>query len=219
MLSYLGKDYDNLITHDIICHGVPSPELWDRYVRWRKWDKNAKNIAFREKSDGWESSSKFVVEEPRKYVRKYSEDIFSSFFFNNYSLRPICFDCPFKTGNKKSDITLADLWGIREILKDCKDDRGMSLVIVNTNKGKELFQSIKNGNFCKQISYDQALVHNLMFFKSVSENKDKRENFFADCRTMSFPKLHKKYGKRDPLVLRVKKLLYPIKQKIRNIKF
>ncbi len=215
LYSYLGKDYDNLVTQDFICHGVPSPGLWDKYLKETGF-KNATDIVFRDKSKGWESKSEFLVKNGDKEIFRESfyTNPYSFFFAQNYSLRHICYECPFKNGFRRSDVTVADLWGISDILpQEYIDDKGTSLLVVNSTKGKQIFESVSDRVWAKEISYDKAIEHNMMALRSVNKPKT-RDKFFEDINEYTFKKAYKIYKPKEPLVLTIKKKLYPIKQKL-----
>ncbi len=215
LCKYLGKEYDNLITQDFICHGVPSPGLWDKYLKETGFDKST-DIIFRDKEQGWESKAEFVVKKDSKKIFKESfyKNPYSFFFAQNYSLRHICYECPFKDGYRRSDVTVADLWGISEILpQGSYDDKGTSLVIINSQKGKEIFDKISDRIWSQEISYEKAIDHNMMALKSVNKPGN-RDAFFEDIYNTTFKKVYKKYKPKEPLSLIIKKKLYPIKQKL-----
>lgn len=215
LYSYLKKDYDNLITQDFICHGVPSPGLWNKYLKETGFNK-ATDIVFRDKSKGWESKSEFLVKKGEKelFREPFYTNSYYFFFAQNYSLRHICYECPFKTGYRKSDFTVADLWGISDILpKGSYDDKGTSLLVVNSTKGREFFERVAERIWAKEISYDKAIKHNMMALLSVKKPQS-REQFFEDIDKHSFKKAYRMYKPKEPLILTIKKKLYPIKQKL-----
>lgn len=214
LLAFLGKEYDNLITHDMICHGVPSPGLWSRYLKENHWE-TAESIVFRDKKRGWETKSEFVVSANKKVKRMSTYNNPYVFFFGqNYSLRPICFCCPFKNDNRKSDYTVADLWGISELLPaEMNDDRGWSLLLVHTAKGLEMLDAMAERINIKEIDYDSAVAQNMMMLRSVAPMEG-RKQFFIDIKSNTINRLYKKYRPKDPPVLAIKKALYPIKAKL-----
>ena len=214
LLAYLGKQYENLITLDIICHGVPSPGLWGKYILENHFD-TAEDIVFRDKTKGWETKPEFVVKwKDHEKRSSFYQTPYTFFFLENYSLRPICFCCPFKTGYKKSDLTCADLWGIDTLLANEEhDDKGWSLLLVHSPKGKNLLDNILKRVESRAISYDEAVANNLMMIRSVKDQEG-RSDFFKEIQHTSFKKLYKKYKPKDPPVLAVKKKLYPLKMMI-----
>lgn len=151
--GFLRKAYDNLLTVDFLCHGVPSPGVWRKYLdetvsRSADSATMIKSIDFRDKRpSGWERYS-FVVRGTSASKPEGDAVLLSDLFFNNpfmlgfikdIYLRPSCYRCKCKLSRSKSDITLADYWGVDGIMPDFADDRGVSLVFVNTGKGRFAF--------------------------------------------------------------------------------
>ena len=111
LYSYLRKPYENLLTQDIICHGVPSPMVWEKYVEEheRKISSKANKVTFRNKKNGWKAYSVFIGFENRKqYLKEHSADMYIKAFLSDICLRPSCFDCQFKGIKRHADITLTD---------------------------------------------------------------------------------------------------------------
>lgn len=163
LYSYLRKSYDNLITQDLICHGVPSPMVWLKYIEYRENLANSKTkkISFRSKISGWNNYSiLFEFENGTKYSSKISNgnsnDPFMKLFLKNYCLRPSCYDCQFKNIHKHADITLADFWGIQSIIPNFNDDKGVSAVIIHSDKGKKAFESINHKITFKQTDFNKT---------------------------------------------------------------
>ncbi|MFI3325747.1 MAG: Coenzyme F420 hydrogenase/dehydrogenase, beta subunit C-terminal domain [Clostridia bacterium] len=193
--AYLRKEYENLITQDIICHGVPSPKVWNKYVNFR--EKMAcdevKFISFRNKDNGWKNYNiLFEFSRENKYIQIANKDMWSKVFLGHVSLRPSCFDCNFKNINRQSDITLADFWGIQNVMPEMDDDKGTSLLIINSDKGKNIFKEIEHQISYKKADLQVAIKHNPSMIKSVGYNT-KRDDFLRDIDTMSFDKCVKKY--------------------------
>lgn len=191
----LGKEYDNLYTQDIICMGVPSPGLWDVY---RENVGEIHRFSFRDKSNGWENYSVRKNEEiiPR------NENAYIKAYNSRLNIRPSCYACHFKCKNRNSDITLGDFWGIDSVLPEMNDKKGTSLVILNTSKGHELFESISPKLKSSEVDFDSAIMKNPMMLASVSK-PDGRDSFFQDANMMTFDKLIKKHCKTN-LIARVK---------------
>ena len=138
---FLRKDYVNLLAVDFICHGVPSPLVWQRYLNEVviAGCRAIKDIQFRSKSRGWKQFS-FAIEynkdrQSLTMSSPFKEDIYMKSFLKNLILRPSCHSCPAKCGKSHSDITIADFWGIEVVNPKMDDDQGTSLVLINTDKG------------------------------------------------------------------------------------
>ncbi|MGI6815834.1 Coenzyme F420 hydrogenase/dehydrogenase, beta subunit C-terminal domain [Bacteroides sp. KG123] len=185
---FLGKDYANLYSIDFICHGVPSPMVWHNYLTSIKQESYCNNISyvnFREKQKGgfdWETFGlqiKGEKEEGREEViqsMSFKEDPYMKAFLNNYILRPSCYKCPAKGGKSNSDLTLADFWGINQINLN-PDNKGTSLIIVHSEKGKCLYEKIEKNIESKSHSIEQALKHNRAYYMSYKETR-RRKRFW-----------------------------------------
>lgn len=197
---YLKKDYENLLLVDCICHGVPSPGVFRQYLyelhemanlerikrkcpflkRIKKDVYNLTDIVFRDKRHGWNNYyCTFIFSSGRKtkqfsapnmknvYFRGFNSDLFS---------RPSCYACSFRGLRSGSDITLGDFWGINEVMPTFDDNKGVGAVIINTLKGKNLFNSLDIKFF--KSSYDIICHYNHSIIKSDPPHS-RRSDFFA----------------------------------------
>lgn len=131
--SFLRRSYDNLLLVEVACHGVPSPKVWREHLDSTSGNELPAIVNFRHKSTGWKDYSVVIGTTSRRH----DDDDFMACFLGDYSLRPSCFNCRFKAGASGADLTLADFWGIQAIAPHLDDDKGTSLVVVNTAKGKD----------------------------------------------------------------------------------
>ncbi|MDC7294803.1 Coenzyme F420 hydrogenase/dehydrogenase, beta subunit C-terminal domain [Butyrivibrio sp. DSM 10294] len=146
--AFLGREYDNLFTADVLCHGVPSPKVWDLYVKELMAGHSSKisSINFRDKSLGWHDYSfKATFEDGSELSREYFRDPYMLLFIQNVILRPSCHFCKFKGFPRCSDITLGDAWGIEKKKPEMDDDKGTSVIICNSDKGMNLLEEIEDG--------------------------------------------------------------------------
>lgn len=203
LLHYLNKDYDNLITQDIICHGVPSPKVWQKYLEYIKY-KDLEKISFRDKTTGWENYSLMLKYKDKTSLESHNTHPFMRLFLQNIILRDSCYDCVAKLKHRNSDITLADFWGINNIEPTMNDKKGTSLVLVNSSKGEKIFKDIKDDIVFKKVNFDLSIAQNPSMFTSSPRNP-KRTPFFKDLDTLDFEDLIKKY-----------KIKISLKQKIKN---
>jgi coenzyme F420-reducing hydrogenase beta subunit len=168
--SFLGKRYDNLYTQDIICHGVPSPLVWNNYIKYleNKYNSIVRTVFFRDKSLGWHEYSLLIRFVNGKKYQKYAwNDTYMKGYLENLFLRPSCYNCSFKTINRQADITLADFWGIQEEYPNFDDDKGVTFVMVNSSKGQKLFQMMEERMVLKKIDIMDALKYNPAVIESV----------------------------------------------------
>lgn len=201
LLCFLNKKYDNLICQDIVCHGVPSPKIWKHYLKKFDLEKNAK-ISFRDKSTGWDSYSFSIKQDNNSFKELSSQNEYMKVFLKDLCLRPSCYDCHSKSLHRNSDITLADFWGIKDVCPEMYDNKGTSLVFINSDKGKELFDKISNDIKYQEVDINEASKHNPSSFKSVNI-PEKREEYMANIFNNQFDKYSKKYTKLS-LILRIK---------------
>lgn len=127
---------------DLICHGTPSSGLWKKYINELEKEQKGKldYITFKDKRNGWESPSTYaIINGEETSIKPYSD-----WFYMGWSLRESCYNCPYTRIDRNSDITIGDYWGIQKYVPSFYHKNGVSLVIVHSNEGKELFNSIKN---------------------------------------------------------------------------
>lgn len=190
LCSYLGKDYENLYTQDIICHGCPSPKVWKKYLN--SFDKKINKVNMRDKENGWNDFFMNIKFEKETYKLSHNKDKYMYFFLANYSLRSSCYNCSFKKKYRKSDITLADFWGINNIKPKLNDDKGISLVIVNSKKGEELFNNIKKNLVYEEVDFEKSIYYNSAMTESVCMPR-LRNFFFKDLDKKNFNNIYIKY--------------------------
>lgn len=181
--SFLRKEHNNLITMDFICHGVPSPIVWEKYIEEKKNENNKskqiRNIYFRNKDIGWKLFSLKIIFDKNIYINNLNDDIFMKGFLQDVYLRPSCYQCKFKKLNRASDITVADFWGIENVLPKMDDDKGTSLVVIHSEKGKQLFDKLSDNMILSEINLNDGIKYNPSMVTSVRYNK-KRKDFFAE---------------------------------------
>ena len=166
--GFLGHDYDNLLAIDIVCHGVPSPLVWRKYIESLD-AKEISYVTFRNKKKGWtkyrvqifdSSEQKMIVDEC------YLDNVFMKGFLKNIFLRPSCYKCQVKGCRSGSDITLGDYWGIENQHPEFFDEKGISVVFANTEKGLSMIRS--SSLLLIESSYLQAIQRNACIEKSVA---------------------------------------------------
>lgn len=178
--SFLGREENNLLTMDFICHGVPSPMIWGYYSAIEQDKKEQlKKVYFRNKDLGWKLFSLKMVFDKNIYVNDLNNDLYMKGFLQDLYLRPSCYNCRFKKVNRVSDITVADFWGIDKLLPKFDDDKGTSLVILHNNKAKNLFYKLKDKMNFIEVKFEDGIRYNKSMITSVRYN-EKRDLFFAE---------------------------------------
>ena len=172
--SFLGRHYNNLILIDVLCHGVPSSRVFQLYIREKSNKKDIYYINMRSKKEGWKNYH-FDINE---YSVIYKNDTYMEAFLRNLILRPSCYKCLFKNGKSYSDISLGDFWGVKEYHKQIDDDKGLSLVLINTERGKQLFGKLNIDNSTK-VLYQEALTLNSGLSGIIRPHRS-RSRFFKE---------------------------------------
>lgn len=205
--NFLKKDYENLYTQDIICHGVPSPLAWKKYIEYRKKIDNEKiieNVNFRNKENGWSNYNVIFKYKNKKYKEIYRNDWFMKAFLNNLIIRNSCTNCKFKKEYRSSDITLGDFWGINKIKKEMYDDKGTSLIIVNSKKGNKILKLIENEIKISSVPIEEAVRFNPSFNKPSKYNKKKRKFFKEINKKTDFDIIIKKFTFKEGIIKKIK---------------
>lgn len=196
--AFLRKKYNNLFCIDFVCHGVPSPMAWKAYVEYRaKQDANGelpKTINLRSKKTGWsryQYSNVFEYENGKQHSISSSDSLFMKLFVGDYISRPSCENCKFKGYNRVSDITLGDFWGIWDIDPEMDDNKGTSVVLIQSEKGQALWNEISGKIKFKEVSLEQASRQNpSMLVPSKANSKREevlkqiREGGIAECENL-----------------------------------
>ncbi len=161
--KFLKKDYPYLLCMDFICHGVPSPKTWRKYLKYRERQANdsACAVQFRNKNFGWQKYQLSIqFENGGCYRKEHAEDLYMKLFLNNISMRPSCYSCSFRKINRVSDLTIADFWGIGRTVPEMDDDKGTSLIVVHSAKGKDLLEAIRDQIRLKEVDAKRAFSEN-----------------------------------------------------------
>lgn len=189
--AFLQKEYKTLVCVDIVCHGVPSPKVWEEYLKWQEDNNGGKCISvdFRNKRDfGWDSHVETLTFDNGKRIHG---KVFTTLFYGHHILRPCCCQCPYKTIIHPGDITIADYWGIDRAAPGFNDNKGVSLVLINNEVGKKIFEDIENS-----VQYQECRIEDSMQPPLIKpfEKTRKREQFWQDFNKRNFVYIAKKYG-------------------------
>lgn len=146
--SFLGKEYDNLVTVDVVCHGTPSPKMWEKYLNLQKskYHSEIESVAFRYKTYGYHSSTmRIAFKNGKSYFGSARVDLMLKSFFEGLSSRPSCYKCHFKTLERCSDFTIYDCWNAEKLVNNLiDDDKGFTNLIVQSSKGEKILEEIKD---------------------------------------------------------------------------
>ncbi len=192
--SYVGEN-EGLYTADLICHGVPSPEVWKKYIEYieKKFGKKIKFFSFRNKDIAWRSySGRITFSDDSVLSNTDLSNAYIELFRYDLTLRECCTSCPFTSLSRVGDITLGDFWGIENVLPEIDDNKGISAVFVNTEKGAKLFEAVKGNLECFKVSSEQ-IAKRQPNLSRPSVPSIKAEAFKSDITTLSFERVLKKY--------------------------
>ena len=197
--KYLKKEYSNLVLVDIVCYGVPSPKLWEKFLESyvSKSKEKIKKIVFREKRLGWKVCKTVLEFANHKIVT----DGWTRLWGGGNALRPSCYQCKFSNLDRPGDLTIGDCWGIEKVYPNFVNEKGVSLLIANTKMGEAVFDKLKNNvDFCK-VDINSVLQPRLV---EPTKQPKNREYFWCDYKSMESDEFFHKYTKK------------PIREIVRN---
>ena len=211
--AYIGKKLcKNLYLVDIVCHGVPAPYLWRDYLSYLEKKQGAKIcwVNFRDKQEfGWRAHK-----ETFKFIKRARKMSFTFLFYQHIMFRKSCGKFHFTNIQRPSDITIADFWGIEKVDPNINsDDKGVSLILINTEKGQKLFEAIQHDLNTIPATLDKCLQPNL---KHPTIIHPQRMDFERDYKKYGFSYVMKKYGNNDRRH-KLKSTIKKIKNKIKRI--
>lgn len=179
LYSYLRQqkiDTGNLLTVDLICHGVPSPLLWEKHLNNISGGRKPAFANFRDKRLSWGGFSLTCrFDNGTEYSVEAGQDAYMQGFYANMTLRESCYTCQFKSVSRLADITLADYWGVEKYTPEMLDSNGTSAVMVHTLKGQQLFSKIKGQMRSEEVSLDSILAYNKPMVQSVVPHPRKEQ--------------------------------------------
>ena len=214
--QYLRGNDQNLWCIDVVCHGVPSPKLWEKYISEMrtKYGSNIKGIKFRSKVMGYHTGNMEIhFENGKHYYNTARTDMMLACFFGEISSRPSCYHCRFKNIQHVSDFTIYDCWSYSKITGKQDDDKGWTHLIVQSEKGLETFEQLKGcyefveADIKKGVDLDGSMIE-----KSAKPHP-KRAEFYSDFDLETLSEHVKKYRlitKKDYAIDAVKKILFKL---------
>lgn len=219
-------DTANLLTVEVICEGVPSPlyvRKLDEYLE-KKYGSKIADLDYRYtdmKSIGkytygkWDFEIMKVILENGKELKK--DRWFNPYWklwLNHLMSRPSCYECLFTTTKRQADITLGDLWGVHLYCPELYgNNKGASLVICNTEKGKKVFENAKKFMYGHELKFEEALKYQGPLKKNIAYNDD-RDEFIKDLQTLDYKSIIEKWYNKPSFKLLVSKYVWGNRQKI-----
>ena len=191
---YLKKDYDNLILIDLICHGVPSPGIFSDYLAYCKKLRLSPVINFRmrDNREGWNNcfKSTLIFRNRKEEYNSMLSNLWNRIFFSELTTRKSCGECKYASLRRNGDITIGDFWGIENVDARMMNGKGVSLVLINTEKGERLFSAIKS-IITYQEAYTSETEHPNLYH-STKQNPQ-RDSFMSDYSKFGFWYVINKY--------------------------
>lgn len=192
------KDYENLFTVDILCHGVPSGALFKSYIAYLE-DKYGKitSYLFRDKTKyGWGhwGSFKHTDSRSKNHIKYFvvANDYFYSLYFKECNFRECCYSCKYAALPRIADITLGDCWGIEEINPRAYSKKGVSLILINNEKGRALFDHSIRHDQVTSLNANDVIKYN-MTIVSPAKRPPSRDTFYDDYIKFGFEESAKRY--------------------------
>lgn len=211
--SFLRKDYDNLTIVDFICRGVNSPKVYRKYLDSLEREYGGKVIYVKAKNKelGWRNlTRKVVFDNGKVYYGVLMDDDFRRGYHTNVFCRPSCYHCQYKGFPRMADITIADYWGIEKVDKNLDNNIGTSMILLNSKKGIEYFEKVKDRLEWEETGFDSILPGNIALRKPIEPAKIDRKTFFEDLDRGTFDDVVKKYFPKN------KNKSLSFKQRIKN---
>lgn len=190
---FLGKNYEKLITAECVCHSVPSPKVWNHYVEAIAKGRNITNVNFRNKETGWSHYGyQMVIDfETGSAFKTPSSCVYMQGLVQNLTTRPSCSECMMKNGRSHVDFSMGDYWGVWDLHKKMDDDKGMSIVVVHTQKALNIISSLNIE--ADPVDLEDAKKYNSgLSGKSTPLHKNYRE-FFRNLDKEPMDKLLSRY--------------------------
>lgn len=218
LVSYLGKTYEKLITIDLVCHGVPSPKVWRKYIDTLEKNNNSKVTFynFRSKKTGFHNfGTEIKFENGEEFYSCDSsdkKDFMHLAFFQEICSRPSCHDCKFKTKERISDFTIFDCWSVEKFSTTMEDDKGTSMIFLHTDKALKIFNEIKDKlNYCVADIQKVIELDGVNVIYSMKPNPKRRE-FFESLDNMTIEELQEEYLKEKKNLIIIKQLKIILKK-------
>ncbi|MBP5505159.1 MAG: Coenzyme F420 hydrogenase/dehydrogenase, beta subunit C-terminal domain [Bacteroidales bacterium] len=195
--QFLGKEYENLFTCDLICGCVSSPMVYRTYIDYlnKKFGAHTVSVNFKDKRKGWRGKAIAVeFDNGKEYYNSIFDDDYCVSFHSRFNIRPSCFNCKYRSLQRVADITLGDFWAIEKYMAEYDDNRGTSFVLVNTIKGDILLKGLDMYLHPMEIDFEEyAKKYNwCMCCNPSGMPEDERRNFYNDVKSMPFDKMAEK---------------------------
>lgn len=220
--SFLRKDYENLVIVDFICRGVNSPKVYRKYLDSleRKYGGKVVYVKAKNKELGWRNlTRKVMFDNGRVYYGVSMDDDFRRGYHTNVYCRPSCYVCQYKGLPRIADITLADYWGIEKIDKNLDNNIGTSMILLNSKKGIEYFDKVKDRLEWKESSFESVIPGNIALMEPIGPSKIDRHRFFKDLDKGTFEEVTEKYFPKNNRSTIGRKIKLLVKEMINVVRY
>ena len=194
--KYLQKDYEKLITIDVVCRAVPSPLVLRKYLEYQKEKQNMRNfskVSFRDKEKyGYKYTTMTLKDNEKIYQNGVETDPYLRAFFLNYSDRPSCYECKFRSKDRISDFTIWDCFTVGEFSKKLDDNKGTTRMLIQNEKAMNIFNEIKNKYHYKGLPIEVATKNVRELYYAPTPNIN-RKKFFKDINILNSKQFFEKY--------------------------
>lgn len=215
--KFLRKKYETLVTVDLVCHGTPSPKLWDKYLEYQKnnYHSEIEDISFRNKTYGYHSSTmRIQFKNGKTYYGSARVDPMLKSFFKEISSRPSCYQCYFKNLERCSDFTIYDCWHADQLVVGlADDDKGYTNLIVQSKKGEQVLEKIKQDFDIYPVDTERAIALDGIMVRNAAHPHPKREEYYQDMDRDEVAEHIEKFipiTKKDHLIEWSKKIIYRV---------
>ncbi|MDP0507271.1 MAG: Coenzyme F420 hydrogenase/dehydrogenase, beta subunit C-terminal domain [Fusobacterium sp. JB019] len=227
--NFLKKDYDNLILVDFLCRGVISPKAYEQFLKSleNEYNSKIKIVWFKNKDKGWHKfSTKIIFENGKEYLKDRYHDVYMrGYLEGNLYIRKSCHNCKYKTLPRNSDVSLGDFWGIEQFKNHLDQDKGTSIFMINSLKGREVFNKIKDNLIYEKATLKDVYRGNSALTVSAGLNdkiKKDRKEFFDNYLKEDFSELVERILKKsfkEKFILILRKIINKIKRVVKKIIF
>lgn len=229
--SYLGKSYEHLFLVEIVCHGVPSSQFFNDYIKSieNRTGKTIIDFSFRDKSEGWKLHGKILLKDDKGNIESRffepSDSSYYKLFLDGVTYRENCYSCPYASKNRAGDITLGDFWNIDLVHPELlsvnggvfEERKGISCLVINNSKGEELISKYNDALICFQSDYDMAAKYNGQLVRPSTRNERRGQVFelYKNKGYAAVEQMHKQWLRKYRMK---KKLIGLIPKPIKNIR-
>ena len=188
------ENTENLFTCDLLCHGVPTQKILKDYLKFieTKENKRIVHMNFRDKKYGWSEHHETFTFEDGSCL---SAQHFRNLFYGHNILRPSCYECKYANTKRSSDINIGDFWGVETIAPSFYDEKGVSVIFINTKKGAQWFEHIKDEVEFIEIDTNSYARNTYALNDNHSPMPETREKFWQDYKENNFSQIIEKYAK------------------------